>query len=257
MKTGGAERRAVGALDKRWVTTRRSSLGDFGHSRLALRREGSDRHRGCYPTDPTGEGCPSFRRDAGRSIPFGRSVLRPGAGVSSSPARRVAPVCRRGRKPTSRKAGRMYPPDLRSPSPSAGPWGNALLRRALRRSRTRPRRSPGRASSPLHAWGLRPALRPLSGGLPGRRSGTPPAQAPPLHPATDRSGSVPSWVKSERRMADIGILSTSNNTKPLILRSHAASHGVSKDEGFQLAQPSGPASPRPSRRRPQRVCSSG
>ena len=60
---GGAERRAVGALDKRWVTTRRSSLGDFGHSRLALRREGSDRHRGCYPTDPTGEGCPSFRRD--------------------------------------------------------------------------------------------------------------------------------------------------------------------------------------------------
>ena len=65
-------------FSKRWVTTRRSSLGDFGHSRLALRREGSDRHRGCYPTDPTGEGCPSFRRDAGRSIPFGRSVLRPG-----------------------------------------------------------------------------------------------------------------------------------------------------------------------------------
>ena len=45
--------------------------------------------------------------------------------------------------------------------------------------------------------------------------------------------------------------------RPLILRSHAASHGVSKDEGFQLAQPSRPASPRPSRRRPQRVCSSG
>ena len=50
--------------------------------------------------------------------------------------------------------------------------------------------------------------RPLSGGLPGRRSGTPPAQAPPPHPATDRSGSVPSWVKSKRRMAGIGILST-------------------------------------------------
>ena len=47
-------------FSKRWVTTRRSSLGDFGHSRLALRREGSDRHRGCYPTDPTGEGCPSL-----------------------------------------------------------------------------------------------------------------------------------------------------------------------------------------------------
>src|SRR6476469_3840172 len=59
-----------------------------------------------------------------------------------------------------------------------------------------------------------PCARPLSGGLPGRRSGTPPAQAPPLHPATDRSGSVPSWVKSERRMADIGILSTTNNTNP-------------------------------------------
>ena len=69
-------------FSKRWVTTRRSSLGDFGHSRLALRREGSDRHRGCYPTDPTGEGCPSFRRDADRSIPFGRSVLRPGGRCS-------------------------------------------------------------------------------------------------------------------------------------------------------------------------------
>ena len=138
-------------FSKRWVTTRRSSLGDFGHSRLALRREGSDRHRGCYPTDPTGEGCPSFRRNAGRSIPEGGVSFVPGADVSSSPARRVAPVCRRGRKPTSRKAGRTNPPDLRSPSPSAGPWGNALLRRALRRSRTRPRRSPGRASSQLRA----------------------------------------------------------------------------------------------------------
>jgi len=143
-------------FSKRWVTTRRSSLGDFGHSRLALRREGSDRHRGCYPTDPTGEGCPSFRRDAGRSIREDGVSVVPGAGVPSSPARRVAPVCRRGRKPTSRKAERISPPDLRSPSPSAGPWGSALLRRALRRSRTRPRRSPGRASSPPHAWGLTP-----------------------------------------------------------------------------------------------------
>src|SRR6478752_4253113 len=65
-------------------TTRRSSLGDFGHSRLALRREGSDRHRGCYPTDPTGEGCPSFRRDrfppslrAEFSCPGGRCSIRP------------------------------------------------------------------------------------------------------------------------------------------------------------------------------------
>jgi hypothetical protein len=71
-------------FSKRWVTTRRSSLGDFGHSRLALRREGSDRHRGCYPTDPTGEGCPSFRRDrfppslrAEFSCPGGRCSIRP------------------------------------------------------------------------------------------------------------------------------------------------------------------------------------
>ena len=88
------------------------------------------------------------------SVPKGGVPVVPGAGISSSPARRVAPVCRRGRKPTSRKAERISPPDLRSPSPSAGPWGNALLRRALRRSRTRPRRSPGRASSPLCAWGI-------------------------------------------------------------------------------------------------------
>src|SRR6476619_7707014 len=59
-----------------------------------------------------------------------------------------------------------------------------------------------------------PCARPLSGGLPGGRRGTPPPQAPPLHPATDRSGSVPSWVKSERRMADIGILSTVNDKNP-------------------------------------------
>ena len=95
MKTGGAERRAVDALDKRWVTTRRSSLGDFGHSRLALRREGSDRHRGCYPTDPTGEGCPSFRRDrfppslrAEFSCPGGRCSIQSGAqGCPCLPAR--------------------------------------------------------------------------------------------------------------------------------------------------------------------------
>src|SRR6185436_4768881 len=61
--------------------------------------------------------------------------------------------------------------------------------------------------------------KPLSGGLPGRRSGTPPAQAPPPHPATDRSGSVPSWVKSERRMAHIGILSTTKYTTPSSLPS--------------------------------------
>ena len=141
-------------------TTRRSSLGDFGHSRLALRREGSDRHRGCYPTDPTGEGCPSFRRDAGRSIPFGRSVLRPGGQVFH-PGRRAGLPLSAGadESPASRKAERISPPDLRSPSPSAGPWGSALLRRALRRSRTRPRRSPGRASSQLHAFARSAAFR--------------------------------------------------------------------------------------------------
>ena len=76
-------------------TTRRSSLGDFGHSRLALRREGSDRHRGCYPTDPTGEGCPSFRRDrfppslrAEFSCPGGRCSIQSGAqGCPCLPAR--------------------------------------------------------------------------------------------------------------------------------------------------------------------------
>ena len=108
-RRGGAERRAVGALDKRWVTTRRSSLGDFGHSRLALRREGSDRHRGCYPTDPTGEGCPSFRRDRS-SVPSGGVPSSRGQLFHPAPARRVAPVCRRGRKPTSRKAGEDSPP---------------------------------------------------------------------------------------------------------------------------------------------------
>ena len=73
-------------FSKRWVTTRRSSLGDFGHSRLALRHEGSDRHRGYYPTDPTGEGCPSFRRDrfppslrAEFSCPGGRCFIQSGA----------------------------------------------------------------------------------------------------------------------------------------------------------------------------------
>jgi hypothetical protein len=82
-------------FSKRWVTTRRSSLGDFGHSRLALRREGSDRHRGCYPTDPTGEGCPSFRRDrfppslrAEFSCPGGRCSIQSGAqGCPCLPAR--------------------------------------------------------------------------------------------------------------------------------------------------------------------------
>jgi len=137
-------------------TTRRSSLGDFGHSRLALRREGSDRHRGCYPTDPTGEGCPSFRRDAGRSIPFGRSVLRPGGRCFIQSGAQGCPCLPARTKTHLPQSRRVLPPDLRSPSPSAGPWGNALLRRALRRSRTRPRRSPGRASSQPHAWGLTP-----------------------------------------------------------------------------------------------------
>ena len=182
MKTGGAERRAVGALDKRWVTTRRSSLGDFGHSRLALRREGSDRHRGCYPTDPTGEGCPSFRRD-GSSIPKG--------GVPSSRGQVFHPVRRAG-LPLSAGADENpppakpedLPPDLRSPSPSAGPWGNALLRRALRRSRTRPRRSPGRASSQLHAKSYAPARQAAFRRPPGtaeRYSTGAGAASPPRH----------------------------------------------------------------------------
>jgi hypothetical protein len=97
---GRCRRRGRGApgrrcFSKRWVTTRRSSLGDFGHSRLALRREGSDRHRGCYPTDPTGEGCPSFRRDAGARAhraeshrPGGRCFIQSGAqGCPCLPAR--------------------------------------------------------------------------------------------------------------------------------------------------------------------------
>ena len=161
-------------------TTRRSSLGDFGHSRLALRREGSDRHRGCYPTDPTGEGCPSCRRDAGRSIPFGRSVLRPGgryfiqSGVQGCP-------CLPARTKTHLPQGRKdESPDLRSPSPSAGPWGNALLRRALRRSRTRPRRSPGRASSPLCALARSAAFR-RPPGRAERYSSPAGAASPPRH----------------------------------------------------------------------------
>ena len=158
MNDGGRGAPGRRCFSKRWVTTRRSSLGDFGHSRLALRREGSDRHRGCYPTDPTGEGCPSFRRDRFPPSLRAEFPLSRGQVFHPAPARRVAPVCRRGRKPTSRKAGEDLPPDLRSPSPSAGPWGNALLRRALRRSRTRPRRSPGRASS--HAGQRRLSLLP-------------------------------------------------------------------------------------------------
>ena len=74
-------------FSKRWVTTRRSSLGDFGHSRLALRREGSDRHRGCYPTDPTGEGCPSFRRD--RFPPSLRAEFSSSRGQVFHPVRRA------------------------------------------------------------------------------------------------------------------------------------------------------------------------
>ena len=115
---GGAERRAVGALYKRWVTARRSSLGDFGHSRLALRHEGSDRHRGYHPTDPTGEGCPSSHR-AGCLHPFGRSVPVPERGrfIQLRPA--GLPL-RSGadESPASRKAEGKNPPDLRSPSPS-------------------------------------------------------------------------------------------------------------------------------------------
>ena len=160
-------------------TTRRSSLGDFGHSRLALRREGSDRHRGCYPTDPTGEGCPSFRRDrfppslrAEFSCPGGRCSIRSGAqGCPCLPARTKTHL------PQSR---RVLPPDLRSPSPSAGPWGNALLRRALRRSRTRPRRSPGRASSPPHAFARLAAFRRPPGRVE-RYSSPAGAASPPRH----------------------------------------------------------------------------
>ena len=120
MKTGGAERRAVDALDKRWVTTRRSSLGDFGHSRLALRREGSDRHRGCYPTDPTGEGCPSCRRDAGRSIPEG-GVSCPGGRCFIQSGAQGCPCLPARTKTHLPQSRRDLPPDLRSPSPSAGP----------------------------------------------------------------------------------------------------------------------------------------
>ena len=43
----------------------------------------------------------------------------------------------------------------------------------------------------------------------------------------------------------------------LIVRSHAASHGVSKDEDSSRLNRRGQRHPRPSRRRPKRVCSSG
>src|SRR6478736_3731285 len=152
MKTeGGAERRAVGALDKRWVTTRRSSLGDFGHSRLALRHEGSDRHRGYHPTDPTGEGCPSCHR-VGISPSLRTECPCPVAQfLHPTPARRVAPAFRRGRKSRVPQSRKVFTPRPTLPVTLSGPWGSALLLRALRRSRTRPRRSQGRASSQLRA----------------------------------------------------------------------------------------------------------
>ena len=85
------------------------------------------------------------------SCPGGRCSIQSGSqGCPCLPARMKTHL------PQSR---RVLSPDLRSPSPSAGPWGNALLRRALRRSRTRPRRSPGRASSQLHALARQAAFR--------------------------------------------------------------------------------------------------
>src|SRR6478752_10637818 len=44
------------------------------------------------------------------SVPKGGVLLSRGQVFHPAPARRVAPVCRRGRKPTSRKAGGCYPP---------------------------------------------------------------------------------------------------------------------------------------------------
>ena len=143
-------------FSKRWVTTRRSSLGDFGHSRLALRHEGSDRHRGYHPTDPTGEGCPSSHR---ARLPPSVRMECPCPVARSfhpTPARRVAPAFRRGRKSRVPQSRREKSPRPTLPVALSGPWGSALLLRALRRSRTRPRRSPGRASSPPRASGCSP-----------------------------------------------------------------------------------------------------
>ncbi len=154
MKTGGAERRAVGALDKRWGRPGAPRSAILGTPVLLSGAKGPTGIGAVTPPIPRGKVAPPFAGTLVAPSLSGGVSFVPGADVSSRPARRVAPVCRRGRKPTSRKAGGCYPPDLRSPSPSAGPWGSALLRRALRRSRTRPRRSPGRASSQLHAWGI-------------------------------------------------------------------------------------------------------
>src|SRR6478752_5199150 len=54
------------------------------------------------------------------------------------PARRVAPVLRRGRKPRVPQSRKVLTPRPTLPVTLSGPWGSALLLRALRRSRTRP-----------------------------------------------------------------------------------------------------------------------
>ncbi len=96
-------------FSKRWVTTRRSSLGDFGHSRLALRREGSDRHRGCYPPIPRGKVAPPFAGTVS-SVPKGGVLLSRGQVFHPAPARRVAPVAGADENPPPARPRGFHPP---------------------------------------------------------------------------------------------------------------------------------------------------
>ena len=100
-------------------TTRRSAFGDFGRSRLALRHRVSDRGRGCYPSVPRGKVAPPFT-GAALPPPQGAEPAIPGRSVPSGPGPQGCPWFPARTSPASRKAGGNTP-DLRSPSPSAGP----------------------------------------------------------------------------------------------------------------------------------------
>ena len=183
----------------------------------------SDRGRGCYPSVPRGKVAPPFTGPPEPPAPWGGGPSSRCAGVPSGPGPQGCPCIPARTMPRVPQSLGGVTPDLRSPSPSAGPWGNALLLDALRRSRTRPRRSPGRASSQLRASGPDPCaaqrgftptaprirFKPLTLGrfqeasreggevlLPRRRRlPTPPQTAPEA---------FPSWVKSDCRMQEDG-----------------------------------------------------
>ncbi len=212
---------------------------------------------GLLPPDPTGEGCPSCHRaglpSARTEFPSTRcAVVSSGSGPQGCPC-----IPARTKVPRPAKPRGFHPPTYAPRHPQRVHRGSPFSSTPYGALGHGPGVVQGGQAHRFTPRGVTRRARPLSGGLPGRRSGTPPAQAPPPHPATDRSGSVPSWVKSERRMADIGILSTQKYSNPHPQGDMRLRMASRRTRDFSRLIHRGQRHPRPSRRRPERVCSSG